>query len=741
MKAIGLLIFALLIPGPQKPDGIGVITTVVGGGHPRFRTGDVALESILEGASDVAVDAKGNKYIAGFLANRVFKIDPAGIVTVAAGSGEALTSGDGGPAIDAGINGPSALAVDGETLYIAEQLGDRIRQVDAKGIITTIAGTGERGNEKAYSAANKTPLNLPAGLFFRNGELYFTEFGGNRVRKIDHKGVLSTVAGTGEKRSSGDGCRATSASLNGPTGITMDAQGNLYVSEVFGARVRRIDKHGLIATIAGPGKTGQQSFSRKATNFNLRWPQGLAVDAADNLYIADFAESRIYRVDLPKGNISNFAGRGPGGFLQDRKATVPSAGDEIESPMGIRFDQSGNLLVAAYNQGSVLSIDKARNVKHLAGQFVPAIRTTTEDPDKTYLGNISGVATDARGNIYVAQVFGNSVLKVGPDNSLLSMVGTGSPRSAGDKGPAVKASLNHPVGVAASSQGLFVAEADGHRIRLIDQNGEIHTIAGTGEYGFSGDGGLAANARMAHPHGCFPSGDFIYPADRFASNVAKEKTNGAKVSQKSAHSSNVTNENLAAPVQRQKTGAFLAFVDTNNNRVRKIDEEGIITTIAGNGKAASTGDGGSATRAALNNPQDVVVDKSGNIYISEANRVRKVDTRGIISTYAGTGRRALTSFAGPATKVDLFAAYGLALDGQDLYIADPWNNIIWKVDSQGMMTLFAGNKERGSRGDGGLAIQASLNAPIYLAVQYKANATYLLVTELEGGRVRSIRLR
>jgi hypothetical protein len=175
--------------------------------------------------------------------------------------------------------------------------------------------------------------------------------------------------------------------------------------------------------------------------------------------------------------------------------------------------------------------------------------------------------------------------------------------------------------------------------------------------------------------------------------------------------------------------------------VRKVDEKGIITTVAGNGSSKTSGDGGRAVRAGLNRPEDVVVDSEGNLFISEAHRVRKVDTRGIITTYAGTGRRGFSGDGGPATRANLDSPFGLALDGKDLYIADSWNNVVWKVDEKGIISLFAGTRQKSSTGDGGPATKASLNAPIDLAVQQTAEGTYLLIAELEGARVRAIRIR
>ncbi|HVF91757.1 MAG TPA: NHL repeat-containing protein, partial [Blastocatellia bacterium] len=482
-------------------DSRNVITTIIGGGKAPFKDRGLAQEAILEGPSAVAVDEEDNIYIAGFLANRVFKIDTKGRISAFAGTGEKITSGDGGPAVDAGLNGPSAIAVDGGLVYIAEQLSDRIRVVDTNGVINTFAGNGRGGLVvdgkrepiKDGVHATKAPLEQPAGLAIRDGELYFTEFAGNRVRKVNKDGTLSTVAGTGERTSAGDGGPATEASLQGPTGILVDHRGRVYVSEVFSARIRRIDEKGRITTVAGLGKSGQPADGDRARGARLRWPHGLALDEEDNLYVADFAANRVYAIGRD-GLINTIAGTGKGGPLKAGRATT----GPIENPLGLAIDSSGGLLITLFNQGSLVRIDPKGRVEHLVGQ--PSKRRATQaSPGEAYLKGVGGVTSDVKGNIYVAEVFGNTVHRVTPSARMTTFTGSGFARSSGDSNGASDAEVNHPVGLWPHNGGLFVAEADGHRIRFIDEDGVITTIAGTGEPGFLGDGGRGADALMAHP--------------------------------------------------------------------------------------------------------------------------------------------------------------------------------------------------------------------------------------------------
>jgi sugar lactone lactonase YvrE len=702
------------------------ITTLAGGGNAPFKDRGPASEAILEGPSGVAVDDEGNIYIAAFLAKRVFKITTDGILTVVAGTGEAASSGDGGPAARAPLNGPSAVAFAGGLLYIAEQLGDRIRVVDQSGRINTFAGTGRSpvvGNGQTEKIkdrvkAREAVIEQPAGLAVRDGEVYFTEFAGNRVRKVDRNGVVRFVAGTGQRASNGDGGPATKAALQGPTGLAFDRRGNLYVSEVFSARVRRIDTKGKITTIAGLGKPGQFEEGARSRRANLRWPHGLAVDAEGNLFIADFSASRIYVIDSDK-LIHTFAGIGDGGTVKTGLASdVP-----VENPLGLAFDAKGDLLVTLFNQGSVLRINAEDRVKRIAGEFVREQKSTMH-PTEAFLRGVSSVSSDDQGNVYIAEAFGNAIHKVTPKGEMLMVAGTGLASTGEDNRVATRSGVNHPAGVLPTADGVFIAEADGHRIRFIDSSNRISTIAGTGVPGFSGDGGPAAAASAAHPHGIMDFGSDVSNPVPFLLASGGGRAAARRGKKRAA-----------------KGRPVLAFVDTDNHRVRVIDEFGIISTLAGNGKPVSSGDGGPAKRAGLNRPEYLARDPDGNIYVSEAHKVRKIDKNGNISTYAGTGKRGFSGEGGPATRANLDSPYGLAMDGYDLYIADSWNNIVWKVNAKGIITRVAGNGKKASDGDGGPATKASLNAPVDLAVLKSSDGVYLLIGELEGARVRSMKIR
>jgi large repetitive protein len=327
-----------------------IISTIAGTGTSGH-TGDgsAAVAATLNYPSGVAFDGSGNMYIAEFSGNYIRKVNTSGVITTFAGTGSAGSTGDGSAATSATLNNPSGIAVDGSgNLYIAEATGNRIRKITAStGVISTIAGTGTGSSTGDGSAATSATLNFPTDLAFDgSGNLYISENGGNRIRKITTStGVISTIAGTGTASSTGDGSAATSATLNNPAGIVFDASGNLYIAENAGHKIRKITAStGVISTIAGTGTASSTGDGGAATSATVKYPRGLAIDASSNLY---FSEENGYRIRVinTSGNVAAFAGTGTYGYSGDGSA-APSA--TFKTPYGIAFN-SGNLFIADLN--------------------------------------------------------------------------------------------------------------------------------------------------------------------------------------------------------------------------------------------------------------------------------------------------------------------------------------------------------------------------------------------------------
>jgi hypothetical protein len=321
--------------------------------------------------------------------------------------------------------------------------------------------------------------------------------------------------------------------------------------------------------------------------------------------------------------------------------------------------------------------------------------------------------------------------------TITTVAGTGTGGYSGDGGSATNAKLYAPWGIATDASGnLYIADDDNYRIRKVNSNGIITTVAGNGTQGFSGDGGLATNAKLTGTFGItLDKIGNIYIVDEGNSRVRKVNTNGIITTfagngngGNSGDGGLAINATLSEPWGVTVDGLGNVFVSNNySNVVRKINTNGIISTIAGivsYGPSGYSGDGGNATNAKLYGPAGLAADASGNLYIADSynNRIRKVNSNGIISTFAGTGFRGSTGDGGPATSAEFFYPQGITLDSSgNLYIADFSNSRIRIVNTLGIISTFAGTGGNGTTGDGGLAINAEVGNCISVAIDPSGN--------------------
>ena len=299
----------------------GVITTVIGSGERGF-AGDAGPARLAQFhfPHGIALDETGNLYIADTGNHRIRKWDvQTGTVTTVAGTGQPQFYGNGGPATAAGLFAPRGVALDGQgNFYVADTQHSCIRKIDRDGIMTMAAGSDPGLVEKG--AAPKFlwhPVGVTVGP---DGEIYWADADLNRVKKADpnridpktESGWITIVAGSEKMGFSGDGGPAREAKLEAPAAVAFDSKGNLYIADHNNGRIRRVDaKTGVITTFAGNGKRGFSGDGGPALDAGLNAPAGLAIDADDNLYVADAGNHRIRRVDAATGMITTAAGNGP----------------------------------------------------------------------------------------------------------------------------------------------------------------------------------------------------------------------------------------------------------------------------------------------------------------------------------------------------------------------------------------------------------------------------------------------
>ena len=663
----------------QQSNNNPIIATVAGGGP----TGVSATSADSNLPYAVTVDMNHNFYMAVPTQNRIYEVNSSGTLTVVAGTGLPGYTGDFGPASQASLFYPTGVAVDSSgNIYISDFGNLRIRKVDSTGTITTFAGDGEcfDGDGTAVMHGVCYPWSIAVDSA---NNLYVADTYDLRVRKVDTTGNMTTIAGTGVSGFTGDGGLATNATMTYPYGVAVDGTGNVYIADQLNYVVRQVNTSGIITTVAGtPGASGYSGDGGPATKATLSSVYGIAADSVGDLLIADYSNQRIREV--AGGTINTVAGDGQATFDGDGPATAHA----LNSPYGVAVDSGGNLYIADTNNSrirkvslGVMSTIAGNGTFLFIGTGIPAIGASLSFP--------FNAAPDSSGNFYIADQANHLIRKVDASGNITTVAGTGTCGFSGDGGQATGAQLCNPSRVAVSSTGIiFVADTNNHRVRQISLGGTISTIAGTGTCGFNGDGAATQHEL------CYPFGVTV------------------------------------------DTAGNVYVADELNQRVRKIDSTGNMTTVAGNGTCGYSGDGGSATSAELCDPTGVATDSSGDIYIADKDnqRIRKVSS-GTITTAAGSvGVCSFSGDGGTATKAGLCNPFDVAVDASgNIYIADSSNQRIREVQPSGIISSVAGNGTPGFSGDGVLPTSTDLCYPFGVDVDVNGN---IFVADTFNQRIR-----
>jgi len=598
--------------------------------------------------------------------------------------------------------------------------------------LTTVAGSDLVGDGGPAVAAQ---VAQPEGMVVDPaGNLYIADAANHRVRKVTPAGAISTVAGNGHPGFSGDNSPASAAQLNQPYDLALDAAGNLYIADYGNQRVRAIGTDGHITTVAGNGASGSNADGGPATAALLIGPRNLATDPAGNLYISEFDGHRVRRV-APDGTIGTAAGMGIAGFGGDGG---PATAAQLAFPAGLALDGAGNLyIVDSFNV-------RIREVR--AGTGTISTVCTEQSFGMPYI-QLTGLAANPAGNLYIPERGNSFVWQLTPAGALTRVAGApGSGAYTGDGQPALQTALNAPVEVTLDAAGdLYISEA--LRVRAVTAaTGIINTVAGNGTFGFGGDGGSASMAVLNAPAGLALSNGSVYIADQGNQRVRRVTAGGTISTVAGNGTPSYAGDGLPAVSASLDGPNGLTFdpagnlyiADTGNGRVRRVDPSGTITTFAGSGIVSGFGaEGDPATLTPLNTPQGAVADLAGNVYISDTNhnRVIRVDAAGNIHTVAGTGT-AGDAGGGGTSLAELYAPTGLALDAAgNLYIADTQNHRIRMLTPGGLISTVAGSGASGFSGDGGAATAAELNVPSAVAVDASGN---IYIADTGNNRVRLV---
>jgi uncharacterized protein (TIGR03437 family) len=643
-------------------DAQQTITTIAGTAPSRPAPPSPATQFSFSSISAIAADSKGNIYVADGGTSQVFKVDASQTVTLFAGNGAApWPSGDGGTAAQASLGMPAFLAVDASgNIYILEHnssVNDDIRVVSPDGTIATYWIVPDQYNPHAANFCVDAAGNM------------YIAFGSLQILKVTTNGVASIYAGTGQFGNAGDGGLATAASFGAIGGVGVDSADNVYVEDWYYGVIHKISPQGVISkfssttmtpnallvtangslyfgagnkiesilpgaaaqVIAGNGIFGWTGDGGAALSANLATPGSLAADTSGNVYTADSVTNVVRRVSA-NGVITQFAGNGRYAYSGDGG---PAGFASMNSPYGLASDTAGNLYIADQNNECVRVVSRSGTITTVAGNGKPGYSGDGGAATAASLYHPAGIALDTSGNLYIADSGNSVVRKVSPSGMITTVAGTGAAGYSGDGGPASKAALYTPLGLATDAAGnLYIGDSGNHRVRMVSPAGTIATFAGNGTIGYSGDNGHATDASFASPAAiAVDLGGSVYVSD----------------------------------------GLFAV--------VRKVTPAGNVSTVAGTGTGNySSGDGGPATSAGLSQQlEGLAIDAQGDLLIADAGNanVRIVSPGGIISTIAGTGKRGYSGDGGLPASAELNQPYGISIDSTGIiYIADKGNNCI-----------------------------------------------------------------
>ncbi|GEM_PF-6748174 len=624
--------------------------------------------------ADVITAPDGTIYACDSAQHAIYQIAN-GSVNVIAGQGSAGFSGDGASAASAMLRSPQGLLLDGSgNLYFCDSGNHRIRKIATDGTISTVAGSGTQGVAGDGSAALSAQLNNPGALAWDNlGQLLISDRGNDRVRRIASNGTISTVAGLGPHSFSGwDGNAATNSYVRYPASLFVDGS-TVYVWESGANRYRYFPLGGIINTFAGPSNLAQgyNGDDRLAVGALFSNASAMVKDSNGALVFGDVGNHRIRQV--LSGIVTTRFGTGVAGFTPDGQSAV---GNPLYSPFALHKDASGNYVFTEKGYGLIRRINAATNVlTTLAGNGFTTFAGENVSAQSARFNNPRGVAVDSAGNVYVADSLNHRVRKIATTGIVTTVAGTGTAGYSGDGGLATGAKLNEPGSLCLGSDGaLYIADSGNNRIRRV-AGGTITTVAGTGTAGYSGDGGQATSSELNYPLAVAERGGSLYISDSNNGRVRKVAPSGTI-------STSVNTEGYPMGLAVDADGNLYVAEGGLSSVIKVLASDGTVSTIAGNGEWAASGDGGAATDAAFQGPSAVALGAGGVIYVLDYGNaaIRRISATGIITTVVGQLGSVGYLDSSTPTSALFSEPYGLAIGPQgELYVADTANHRIRKA--------------------------------------------------------------
>jgi YD repeat-containing protein len=719
-----------------------IITTIAGNGTAGFSgDGGPASASQLNIPYSMGVDRAGNMYVADANNNRIRKVSATGIISTIAGSGTAGYNGDGIAATSAQLNDPQSLKIDAAgNIFFADAGNHRVRYIDTAGVIHTFAGNGNigAGHPAEGIPAGTSNLYYPSDIAFDNsGNTFIVDGGHNLIRKVNSLGIISAFAGNGDPAYIvyGDGYPATDNSITWPAGIATDTAGNVYFSDNFSA-IRKVNRSGIISTVAGYNVAGYSGDGGPATTSLLFEPEGLSIDAAGNIYVADLHNNRIRKIST-SGIITTFAG---GGSATNYGDNGPATNATLNSPTDVFVDSAGTIYIADQVNNRIRKVSRMNNSLTTSPISFPIPNTA---PPNSYTGTITVSNGGCTSTAYPISVTINAIPSAGIISGLstvcsgtaitLSDTTAGGTWSSSDPSVATVAggvvtggsagvatisySNTNSCGMAVATALVHVNAAPSISLGIVPSLCLGNTVLSIPYTGVSGSLGYSLvwdSAAIAQGFSNIGGS-----ADRVITTLAGDGTDGHSGDGGDGPSAQLSYRMDGIAVDRSGN-VYLA----DDAYIRKIEPSGIITTIAGNGTLGFGGDGGPATAASFNMVSGLAVDSEGNVYAADYfnDRIRKISISGIITTIAGITPPISLGDGAPATAAYFESPVGVAVDRFGSIYITTSSHCIKKVNPSGIITTIAGNcNNSGYSGDGGSALSALLSNPTGIAVDAYGN--------------------
>jgi len=716
-----------------------------------------------------------------------FALPTRSIVSTLAGSSNGFADGTG---TDAQFFDPIGVAVDSAgNVYVGDERNHRIRKVTPAGVVTTLAGSGSPGFADGTGAAAQ--FDSPAGVAVDSADnVYVSDLGNHRIRKVTPAGVVTTLAGSG---SSGfaDGT-GTAVQFNGPTGVALDSADNVYVADRDNHRIRKVTPAGVVTTLAGSSLPGPADGT--GTDAQFYFPSGVAADSAGNVYVADLANHRIRKV-TPLGVVTTLAGSGVSGF-----AAGTGTDARFSLPTFVAVDSAGNVYVTDRNNQRIRKVTPLGVVTTLAGSTIGFADGTGTAAQFT---NPFGVAVDNAGSVYVADRTNNRIRKITPiigpytltvneDSGAYAaganFAGSISPGPSADAAQTLAFTVTNDATALFSVQPTLAADGTLTFTPAPNANGTATVTVFAVDNGGTAKGGVdtsaaqtfviaitpvnsapgftlaAATVTVDQNSGLTTTNNFATgftpgPANESAQTLVGytvTNTNAALFTTPPAIANNGTltftladgqSGNATVTVVAQDSGGtanggvdratntFTLSVTPPNSAPSFALPAGppgfIVNTLAGSGVAGSAS--GTGIAAQFNNPGGVAVDSAGNVYVADLSnhRIRKVTPLGVVTTLAGSG---FSGFAdGTGTAAQFNTPHGVAVDSAgNVYVADRNNQRIRKVTPTGVVTTLAGSTYGSADGTG---TAAQFRSPTGVAVD---SAGDVYVADSENNCIRKV---